>query len=255
MIELDTVLAALREEYGPDAEARSRVRSALVAGLVMTGAATTAKTAAGGTFGWFTLLVGTGTVAAIAVATALQPPSTFPGASVTSASADTPVVAEYAEAPAANPLVEALQAPASDVAVRSAEAPSVALVVDAPRAARVPAAAKRARSASAPEGAEQKVAPPLPEVSQPSTLMAELRLIRGASQSLRSGHSADAGRLLDEHRQRFPKGVLAHERRGLSILVQCSAGSAMAVRAQAEAFVQANPESPLAQSVSVRCLK
>ncbi len=282
MIELDTVLGALREEYEPDAEAKSRVRSALVASLVMTGtattattvvggtatggtavsantigqaagAATTAKTAAGGAVAWFTLLVGTGTVAAIAAVTALQS-STLPEASTTGAHADIPVVAQHTEAPPASPLAETAQAPASDAAPRSAEVPSVELVVEAPRVATPSALPKRARSASAPVRAEEKVAPPVPDVSQPSTLMAELRLIRGASQSLRSGQSADAARLLEEHRQRFPKGVLAHERRGLSILVQCSSGG-VAVRPQAEAFVQANPKSPLAQSISTRCLK
>ncbi len=209
MIELDTVLGALREEYEPDAEAKSRVRSALAASLVTTGtattaatvvggtatggtavsantigqaagAATTAKTTAGGAVAWFTLLVGTGTVAAIAAVTALQL-SKFPEASTASARADIPVAAEHTEA-AASPLVETAQAPANDVSLRSAEVPSVELVVEVPRAAKPSAPPKRARSASAPAKAEEKVAPPVPEVTQPSTLMAELRLIRGASQ-------------------------------------------------------------------------
>lgn len=90
---------------------------------------------------------------------------------------------------------------------------------------------------------------------EPSTMLEQLGLIREASKALRAGDSAKASRLLDEHKQRFPKSALRSERRGLELLVKCMGGVSAATRAAAERFVAGAPSAPLAAHVEKQCLK
>ncbi len=278
MTELDQVLGALRDEYEPDADARHRVRRALAASLVAgtvagaskvtaaataasaqggasTGAATQgAVTGAGGpgalasasgkvaVGGWLKVIAGTGAAAVLATSAALLVPSG----------------PTQSARPIDNPSPPALQGLASTTTTDESTGPEVAPVEDSD--VEVPADTGSLEPAS-PELAPatlpkaRKVPVEKPASTKTSHLMEELRLIRVASQAIRAGDTAKARHALDEHRRRFPKSALSHERRGLDLLAQCSGGQGAALRARAQKFVATNPESPLAQSIRARCLK
>ncbi len=200
------------------------------------------------TGGWFKAVVGVGAVSAISALALMSTPSTAPQGGVTEAP---PAATE------ASPTKQTSLPPSN-------EEPQIAAVQDEP------ALDDRAQALS--EGAPDEVANTEPAVSKPvtrkrtkarpepaqrnapSSMMEELRLIRAASQALRAGDGAQARGLLSEHRRRFPLGTLTQERRGLELLLQCDGGGASA-RAQAEKFLAASPQSPLAESIRKRCLK
>lgn len=92
------------------------------------------------------------------------------------------------------------------------------------------------------------------ETRTPSTLIEELRMIRRASQLLREGNSSEARRVLNEHRSRFPNSTLTTERWGLSLILQCKAGTSERVETSARKFLAKAPTSPLAAHVKKQCL-
>jgi TolA-binding protein len=147
--------------------------------------------------------------------------------------------------------VHSLQAPAAIDLSLDDETRAVLLVHDNAEAeARVAANPRKSRATAAASEAEAGTT----ESDKHSTLLEELALIRGASQALRAGEPARARALLAEHRERFPKSVLATERRGLSLLTTCSEGTSASTRAAAKQFLKAAPNSPLAVHVKKECL-
>lgn len=108
---------------------------------------------------------------------------------------------------------------------------------------------------------EAAVAPPLtPPAARPSQpdehdvdIVAELALLRRARAALAAGQTDSALALLAEHAQRFAGGHLAEERTSLRVQALCAAGSRDAARAEAEAFVRANPASPHARKLLRVC--
>lgn len=65
---------------------------------------------------------------------------------------------------------------------------------------------------------------PEPEVVEVSTLEAETLLLESARARLRAANPTKALVVLDEHRRRFPKGLLAAERRATRVKALCQAG-------------------------------
>jgi hypothetical protein len=273
---LDRVLSQVRDEYSPDEDAKRRVRVALAASLAASaavgsaqlGAALTSASAgaaagggsagvakglaAAGSLLWVKAVVGVGLATAL-TATGLhyaQRPVQDP----VTTSATTSTLA--AVAPAVSPLnVEAATA-APDLLPQAASAPQTERVraEPQPQVARAPARVPQrgVRVTTAPEHATPATTG---DSAPPSTLLEELSLLRSASQALRAGRASQAQRALQEHERRFPNTVLGHERRGLSVLANCSDGASPQERSVAERFVAATPNSPLAESIRKRCLQ
>lgn len=105
-----------------------------------------------------------------------------------------------------------------------------------------PASGARSPSAAA-------VAPAAPVT--PETLAEETRLLREADQALRAGNAARALSLLDEHQSRFPRGVLAPERRAERLLASCQLGHVDAKAARA--YLASHPSSAFAARIRDAC--
>ena len=85
------------------------------------------------------------------------------------------------------------------------------------------------------------------------TLTAELALMRDANAALRAGEADRALAVLDEHRQRYPAGVLAEERDAAVVLALCRALRVAEAREAADAFLREHPRSPQARRVATAC--
>jgi hypothetical protein len=142
------------------------------------------------------------------------------------------------------------------LAVRpAAEAPAV---VEEPRPKPLPPEMRRremARGEARPAGAES-----VPSVERPpsptlDSLDPELTVLRQAQEDLRSGLPAQALRRLAEYDRRFGKGTLNEERRAIGAIALCQAHPGPAAQAQAERFLRAAPQSPLAGRVRSACQK
>jgi hypothetical protein len=83
----------------------------------------------------------------------------------------------------------------------------------------------------------------------------ELTVLRQAQEDLRAGLPAQALRRLDEYDRRFGKGTLNEERRAIGAIALCQAHPGPAAQAQAERFLRAAPQSPLAGRVRSACQK
>lgn len=88
-----------------------------------------------------------------------------------------------------------------------------------------------------------------------NSLDPELTVLRQAQEDLRAGLPAQALRRLSEYDRRFGKGALDQERRALEAIALCQVHPGAAAQAQAEDFLRAAPESPLAERVRSACKK
>ena len=100
----------------------------------------------------------------------------------------------------------------------------------------------------------------MPSVERPpsptlDSLDPELTLLRQAQEDLRAGVPAQALRRLDEYDRRFGKGTLNEERRAIGAIALCQTHPGPAAQAQAERFLRAAPQSPLAGRVRSACQK
>jgi hypothetical protein len=86
-------------------------------------------------------------------------------------------------------------------------------------------------------------------LSGPSQLAAERRLLDSARSVLVGGDPNNALSLLDAHRARFPRGVLAEERDALSIQALVKAGRNDEARTQAQVFRERSPDSLFSSAV------
>jgi len=91
---------------------------------------------------------------------------------------------------------------------------------------------------------------PQPSPSTVSTFDEELKVITAAKRELDAGKAHLARVWLDEHRQRFPRGVFSLEREGLAMLVTCATRQNPAL---ARDFARQHPDSPMLQQVLRRC--
>lgn len=94
---------------------------------------------------------------------------------------------------------------------------------------------------------------PSPSGSTTSSLAEEIRLLRAASDASRASNFAGALAFVDEHERRFPKGVLADERRVQKVLVLCDLDRESQARAEARRFTVDRPSSPLNARLSSSC--
>ena len=83
----------------------------------------------------------------------------------------------------------------------------------------------------------------------------ELTALRKAQEDLRAGLPAQALRRLAEYDRRFGAGTLNQERRAIGAIALCQVHPGPAAQAQAERFLRAAPESPLAERVRSACKK
>jgi len=84
-------------------------------------------------------------------------------------------------------------------------------------------------------------------------LAEEARLLREAETARRAGELERASQKLDEHRRRFPRGVLASERDAARVLLLCDAGRTTEAKKLAASFLRRHPRSPLADRVRSAC--
>jgi RNA polymerase sigma-70 factor (ECF subfamily) len=94
---------------------------------------------------------------------------------------------------------------------------------------------------------------PTPEPAGPDTVAAEAELLRRADAARKAGDASLALNLLDEHRARFPTGILVQEREAERVVVLCALGRSGDARAAAAAFLRDWPHSPLAGRVRSSC--
>jgi hypothetical protein len=269
MPELDPLFAELRREYEPDAVARQRVRRRVGAAIAVGSVLVTGSAAAsiGGAASGAGALTGVGkflgaqvlgasvlswsagakvsAMVAVGLAASLTggmlwnelstPPATPVAVSATSP--DTEPVVERARGlrfSAPPVLPTALALPPLEAATSLSDDPSAVVASEVPSAAR-----SRSLNDKAPRSSE---------------VLEDLRLLQQASQALRAGNAGEARSLLDEHERRFPRSVVRQERTGLALLVRCSSTAGESVRADAERFVKAQPNSPLAEHIRKQCL-
>ena len=89
--------------------------------------------------------------------------------------------------------------------------------------------------------------------SAPSSLDAEIALVRDARAALRGGDAARALALLDEHARRFSRGALAEDCDAERIYALCALGRSSDARSLASRFLTSHPASPHGASVRASC--
>lgn len=115
-------------------------------------------------------------------------------------------------------------------------APTLSAVVDV--------AAPSSEPASAPPASEAR-----PRTAPASQLREESQAVLEARAALRGGNAAQCLRVLEQARERFPRGALGQEREALAIEALAQAGQNHAARRRADAFLQKYPQSPYSADV------
>ncbi|HWZ91206.1 MAG TPA: hypothetical protein VNW92_20235 [Polyangiaceae bacterium] len=140
-------------------------------------------------------------------------------------------------------------ASAHAVVVASAPSAQVAPASDAPPATDVPSsAAVEAPSSASPATAASANQNASPAESK-SALREESLAVLEIRHTLRAGDASGALGLLEQARQRFPRGALSQEREALGIEALAKSGARAAAARQADAFLRAHPKSPYAADV------
>lgn len=272
MAELDSLFAELRKEYEPDADARSRVRQRIgaavaVGGALVTGSASASAAgvgaSAGAAAGASKALAGAGAAKVLASSV-----STWTvGAKLSAwigvglfASITGGVVFHELGAPATTTVSVSAPSGAAEVArargrglAAPTTLPKLVLEAHALDVEAVPSTAVDLANESAPVTANSDGAVSAKPASS-SAVLEDLRLLQRASRALRAGDAAEARTLLAEHQRRFPRSVVKQERTGLVLLTRCSPDAGEGVRMEAERFLKAQPNSPLAEAVRKQCL-
>ena len=84
-------------------------------------------------------------------------------------------------------------------------------------------------------------------------LAEEMALLKQAKLALSRGEPKRALTLLDEHADRFPRGVLLQERQALRVVALCDAGDRTRGREAADRFSREHPKAALAERVRAAC--
>ncbi len=274
MKNLDEALAQLREEYSPDSGAKDRVKASL-AGLIaasQTGMESSpetlpnANTPAGAESG-----IGTGAAEATRIGSTLGVKALKLGAllglgttlavvgvKLWSSGEDTTANSQQAqtlttpEQPLAAPLPQvppAEAAPAEDKASTAHDGAEAAAAAALPeRSFAKPPSGKAVKSRR-----RQTTAKSTDSTGKTPEMLAEIRLLRAASNAVRSGKQDEARHLLAQHRRQYPNSQLGAERRGLSLLLDCTSSSQG--RARARRFLADHPRSPVAEKIRKQCLE
>jgi len=123
--------------------------------------------------------------------------------------------------------------------------PSLAAIAPTPQLPSVPAAPE---TASAPSSAKTPVDLPAPRARD--RLAQEVALLTRATSALRAGRTAEALKVLDEHRRNFPNGVLGLERRAVRAQALCASNRVSEGRLE---LAQLPPQSPAAGRAKQLC--
>ncbi|WP_438039847.1 hypothetical protein [Sorangium sp. So ce128] len=176
------------------------------------------------------------------------------------ASVDVPPPASAAppaSAPAAPPpaMTPPAAAPVAAPAPTTAPPPSRAARAVAPAPSRPldPGAEGAARAPSTGGGEREPARPRGGQPARPSTLAAEMALLREAQDAVRDGDPSAALDRLDDLGARFPEGQLREERMAARVLALCAAGRAPEARAEAERLLGEAPGSVHAGRVRASC--
>ena len=98
-------------------------------------------------------------------------------------------------------------------------------------------------------------APREPAVDPGDDLAEENRLLGRARRALIDEQPARALAQLDEHEQRFPRGVLTEERQALRAIALCEVGREVEGTAAARLFLREHPQAALSHRVRGACLE
>lgn len=90
------------------------------------------------------------------------------------------------------------------------------------------------------------------EATSIDTLAREKALVQQAWETLAAGDPDGALRIVDTHAREFPEGVLAPERRAVTLVARCKRGDADATE-RAAAWLHSAARSPLAARVRAAC--
>lgn len=135
--------------------------------------------------------------------------------------------------------------------------PSVAerplsVVTAAPHEATVAPVASAAAALPLPTSEPAPAAPASearPRTTPASQLREESHAVLEARAALRAGNAAQCLRLLEQARERFPRGALGQEREALAIEALAQSGQSSAARRRADSFLQKYPQSPYSADV------
>lgn len=241
---LRSLLNAAQEGDDPSEHDAARVRAAVALTLAEAapGAGKPASGGASSILKWLGIgVVASGLIAA-GIALNQRAPSDAPR--------DAPRAPQAIAAPAVPQAPEPPRPPPKAPAPEAASAATAAPPVEAalPEAPASPATHKQPRRALAP----RVVPEPAPEPIK-STGPSELSLIRSATGALRDAQPSEAIRLLEQHAQLYPEGILKQERQGLQVLALCALGTTSQALHERERFLKAAPHSPLAGRVEAAC--
>lgn len=230
-------LDAAREGLEPTAADRARLRRSIAAQIVgiaavtATTAGASAGTAAGGAAATAGAAAGSSVVAKVVL-----------GAIAVSLAVGLGAMVARDRGPAGPLTVTAAEGGtslAAPVPVVSAApiAPRVEVTEPSPPPPPVAPAAHPAASRAASEG----------------ELTVETRLLARATEALRGGDPRAALALLDEHRRRFPRGILTEERDASRVFALCAMGSEQEALRSARQFAREHPRSGLGPKVARAC--
>jgi hypothetical protein len=108
-------------------------------------------------------------------------------------------------------------------------------------------------AASEPAPSQPSASPPSsdarPHATPTSQLREESQAVLEARAALRGGDAPRCLRLLEQARERFPRGALGQEREALAIQALAQAGQTAAAKKRAAAFLRAHPQSPYSVDV------
>jgi hypothetical protein len=96
-------------------------------------------------------------------------------------------------------------------------------------------------------------ASPAQDPRESDSLFVETALLRQTQEALRAHDGLGALKALDEHAQRFPRGVLAEDRDAARVFALCELGRVAEAGAASAAFVKAHPRSPEGDRVRAAC--
>ena len=249
------LIRTARDNDGPSAGDRERVRRALFGTIVTSSTLGTTTSAAAVTHA--ALGVHTGAAATLAKGGAAQIALWFLGGSLAGGAVvstslvlqdaphEVPSLATSVAVPRTPPK-PTLAAPAPETLL---ESPSSA-PLQTPRAS----TARPSPRIAAPPAADTAESPAPPSVSaRASELSAELRLLERGQQELASGAPAAALAAFDEHAARFPQGALRIERMAGRVFALCALARHEEARRAALEFLGAAPNSPLAPRITASC--
>ncbi|WP_437546153.1 hypothetical protein WME97_41505 [Sorangium sp. So ce367] len=178
------------------------------------------------------------------------------------ASAAPPASAPAAPPPAMTP-PEVAPPEVAPPAAAPVDAPAPTAAPPPPREARAvapapprpldPSAEDAARASSTGDGERGPARPRGGQPARPSTLAAEMALLREAQDAVRDGDPSAALDRLDDLGARFPEGQLREERMAARVLALCAAGRAPEARAEAERLLGEAPGSVHAGRVRASC--